>query len=233
MTQAPEACQHGVMYVRLQRSSEQLMNISHISLMKCWQWHWPLPFFLVKAVTSTAGSDLAQWGELCVLTDNLTLLLVLSTNFLVMPHHPYREPLVGSFWPCFQGCRAASHQAHWQWPGTYLREVMGGINQKVSKWQTYHRNCFPSYCRNWDPGFFQPGHVLYGTQTPKQPFLLDLPNKCRKNFPTMPNLSVNNQVSTVKQLVQNERLVTIAHNMAIIWGGLQNFIRLMTVSTSK
>lgn len=91
---------------------------------------------------------------------------------------------------------------------------MGNVNQKVSQWQTCHRNCYPSYCRNWDPGFFQDSHVLYDAQASEQK--LHLPNKCRKEFPTMPN-----KVSTVKWPVQNDSLASISYKVAVIWVGAE------------
>lgn len=112
----------------------------------------------------------------------------------------------------FRECRAASCQVDGQWQRAQLGEIVGNFNQKVSQWETYGRNCYRSYCGNWDPGFFQDSHVLYGTQASKQKS--DLPSKLRKELPTMPN-----QVTTVKWPVQNDSLASISYNVAVIWVG--------------
>lgn len=101
--------------------------------------------------------------------------------------------LVGSYlhfssgWT-FTGCKDASWPVHLWW----LREIVGNINQKVSQWQTYYRNCYLSSCRNWDSGFFEAGHVLCDSQTSKCPVL------------------INNQIITVKWTIKNDKLAPIS-----------------------
>lgn len=162
--------------VFLQSRSEHLMNVSQSSLMKCWKLHWPS--FPSQGCTFTCvnhksrlSPDSARGGMCSHRQPDFASCLV--HLFFELCH----IVLVGNYlrfspgWT-LRGCRAASCQVHWLWQGAYLRKILGNINQKVSQWQTYHRNCYPGYCRNWDPGFLQAGHVLYDTQSSEQPFSL-------------------------------------------------------------
>lgn len=82
----------------LQNNTEQLINVSYSSLIKCWQLHWSLPLFPSQGLNFTCTNHKSRLsphtakGGVCS-QKQPDFALSSPPIFWFMPHHPCRELL--------------------------------------------------------------------------------------------------------------------------------------------